>query len=54
MHLPKILALGTSSLLGLALTAKIPAEPPQGPGAPPKAKKRKEHQYNLHSRAGVV
>ena len=44
MHLPKILALGTSSLLGMALTAMIPAEPPQGPGAPPKAKKKEDKE----------
>ena len=42
MHLPKILALGTSSLLGLALTAMIPAEPPKGPDEPPKAKKKED------------
>jgi hypothetical protein len=42
MPLLKILALGSSSLLGLALTAMIPAEPPQGPDEPPKAKKKED------------
>lgn len=42
MNLLKILALGTSSLMGLALTATIPAEPFAGPDAPPKAKKKED------------
>jgi hypothetical protein len=40
MILHKLLALGSTSLLGLALTTVIPAEPPDGPPEPPKAKKK--------------
>jgi hypothetical protein len=42
MPLLKYVALGTSSLLGLALTAMMPAEPLTGPDEPPKAKKKDE------------
>jgi hypothetical protein len=42
MPLLKILALGTSGLLGLALTALVPAEPPKGPAEPPKPKKKED------------
>ena len=42
MPLLKYVALGTSSLLGLALTAAMPAGPPKGPDEPPKAKKKDE------------
>jgi hypothetical protein len=40
MNLLKLVALGSSSLLGLALATAIPSEPPQGPGPPSKAKKK--------------
>jgi hypothetical protein len=42
MTLLKILALGSSSLLGLALNAAMPPEPPQGPAPPAKAKKKED------------
>ncbi len=42
MTLFKLLALGSSSLLGIALTAVIPPEPPQGPPPPPKSKKKED------------
>ena len=41
MTLLKLIALGSSSLLGLALAAAMPPEPPQGPPAP-KAKKKED------------
>ncbi len=41
MTLLKILGLGSSSLLGVALAAAMPPEPP-GPPEPPKAKKKDE------------
>jgi hypothetical protein len=42
MTLFKLLALGTSSLLGIALTGMIPPEPTQGPPPPGKAKKKED------------
>jgi hypothetical protein len=42
MTLLKILALGSSSLLGLAMTAALPPEPLQGPAPPAKAKKKED------------
>jgi len=44
MHLTKILALGSSSLVGLMLTAMIPAEPSKGPDEPPKARKKEDKE----------
>src|SRR3954471_20694198 len=41
MTLSKILALGSSSLLGLALTAAIPPEPTEG-SPPPQGKEKKK------------
>jgi hypothetical protein len=40
MTLLKLVALGSSSLLGLVLSTVLPAEPAQGPPEPPKAKKK--------------
>ncbi len=40
MTLLKIIALGTSSLMGLALSAAVPPGPPDGPPPPHKAKKK--------------
>jgi hypothetical protein len=42
MTLLKLLALGSSSLVGLALTAVIPPGPPEGPPPPGKAKKKED------------
>jgi hypothetical protein len=42
MPLLKMLALGTSSLLGLAITAMVPAEPSPGPEEPKAKKEAKE------------
>jgi hypothetical protein len=45
MNLVKLLALGSSSLLGLALTTLIPAEPTDGPPEPPDAKKKEAKDF---------
>jgi hypothetical protein len=44
MTLLKLLALGSSSLVGLALTAVNPPEPPEGPPPPGKAKKKEDKE----------
>lgn len=42
MMLLKLVALGSSSLLGLALTTILPADPVGGPPEPPRAKKKED------------
>jgi hypothetical protein len=44
MLLSKLIALGSTSLVGLALTTLIPSEPPQGPPEPPKAKEKEDRE----------
>lgn len=44
MNLLKLVALGSSSLVGLVLATVIPAESAEGPAAPPKAKKKDDRE----------